>query len=61
MENGSICARVQKNGRITITDRDGKVLLQEFVRNRSVKGTNFSPMMLSGVNFYPCVVRTVQS
>ena len=53
MENGSICARVQKNGRITITDRDGKVLLQEFVRNRSVKGTNFSPMMLSGREFLP--------
>lgn len=53
LENGSICARVQKNGRITITDHKGKVLLQEFMRNRSVKGTNFSPMMLSGREFLP--------
>lgn len=53
LQNGLICAVVQQNGRVTFTRPDGGVLLQEFVRDRTVKGTNFSPMMIRGREFSP--------
>lgn len=53
VENGKLSATVEKNGRITYYNEKGEVLLQEFVRDRSVKGTNFSPFMLSGREFMP--------
>ncbi|MFR8207827.1 hypothetical protein [Hominenteromicrobium sp.] len=44
---------VQENGRVTILDRNGKKLLQEFVRDRTVRGTDFSALMISAREFMP--------
>lgn len=53
LTNGKIRAILQKNGRLTFFNGQGEQLLQEFKRDRTVKGTNFSPMMLSGREFMP--------
>lgn len=53
LQNGKLTAVVQKNGRLTFLNGKGEILLQEFVRDRTVKGTNFSPMMIRGREFSP--------
>lgn len=53
LKNGKISVIVQENGRVTILDRNGKKLLQEFVRDRTVRGTDFSALMISAREFMP--------
>lgn len=51
--NEKLRTYVQTNGRLTIQNEEGKILLQEFVRDRSVQGTNFSALMIPGREFKP--------
>lgn len=53
IQNGKMRAVVQENGRVTLLNRAGKVLLQEYVRDRTVRGTNFSALMIPGREFTP--------
>lgn len=51
MENEKLRAYVQENGRVTIQNTAGRTLVQEFVRDRTVRGTNFSAMMIPARDF----------
>ena len=53
MENEKLRAYVQENGRVTIQNTAGRTLVQEFVRDRTVRGTNFSAMMIPARDFKP--------
>lgn len=51
--NEKIRVYVQENGRVAIQNGEGRVILQEFVRDRTVKGTNYSALTIPGRDFKP--------
>lgn len=53
LTNEKLRVYVQENGRITMQNAQGRTLLQEFVRDRSVRGTNFSALMIPAREFKP--------
>ena len=53
LKNGGISAKIEKNGRLTFYGKDGQALLQEFKRDRSMRGTNFSPFMITAREYTP--------
>ena len=54
MENEKLRAYVQENGRVTIQNTAGRTLVQEFVRDRTVRGTNFSDADLEKASLSGC-------
>lgn len=53
LDNGAISAVIEENGRASFLDKNGEVLLQEYQRDRTMRGTNYSPMMIKGREFSP--------
>ncbi len=58
LDNGAISAVIEENGRVTFLDKNEAILLQEFQRDRTMRGTNYSPMMIKSREFSPLTGQT---
>ncbi|MBD0384902.1 glycoside hydrolase family 31 protein [Paenibacillus sedimenti] len=53
IQNGSICAEISSEGKLTFLNRDGKILLQEYVRMRTDIQEYKSALNIEGREFKP--------